>query len=128
MNGYHYVTDSNYDWGQDLLRLKAWVAAHPEVTKIAVDYFGGGNPSYELGAKEVNWYSAKGDPRAQDIHWLAVSINTLELATQPLGPGQSRNASDTYAWLTAIRPPAPGMGNVPPPDFRIGTSIFVYHL
>ena len=24
-NGYHYATDSNYDWGQDLLRLQAWV-------------------------------------------------------------------------------------------------------
>jgi hypothetical protein len=128
MNGYHYVTDSNYDWGQDLLRLKAWVAAHPEVHTIAVDYFGGGDPSYELGAKEVNWWSAKGDPANQGIHWLAVSVNTLELATQPLADGQTRNASDSYAWLTAIRPPAPGMGNVPPPDFRIGTSIFVYHL
>jgi hypothetical protein len=128
MNGYHYVTDSNYDWGQDLLRLKAWVAAHPEVHTIAVDYFGGGDPSYELGAKEVNWWSAKGDPANQGIHWLAVSVNTLELATRPLADGQTRNASDSYAWLTAIRPPAPGMGNVPPPDFRIGTSIFVYHL
>ena len=128
MNGYHYVTDSNYDWGQDLLRLKAWVNAHPEVQKIAVDYFGGGNPRYELGNKEVDWYSAKGNPADQGVHWLAVSVNTLELATQPLGPGQSRSASDTYAWLTAVRPPAPGMGNVPPPDFRIGTSIFVYHL
>jgi hypothetical protein len=128
MNGYHYVTDSNYDWGQDLLRLKAWVAAHPEVHTIAVDYFGGGDPSYELGAKEVNWWSAKGDPANQGIHWLAVSVNTLELATRPLADGQTRNASDSYAWLAAIRPPAPGMGNVPPPDFRIGTSIFVYHL
>ncbi len=128
MNGYHYVTDSNYDWGQDLLRLRSWVDAHPGINKIAVDYFGGGNPKYELGAKEINWWSAKGNPADQNIHWLAVSVNTLELAAQPLGPGQSRNASDTYAWLTAIRPSAPGMGDVPPPDFRIGTSIFVYHL
>jgi hypothetical protein len=24
-NGYHFVTDSNYDWGQDLLRLQSFV-------------------------------------------------------------------------------------------------------
>ncbi len=27
--GYHYVTDSNYDWGQDLLRLQTWMHDHP---------------------------------------------------------------------------------------------------
>ena len=55
-------------------------------------------------------------------------MNTLEIATQPLGTSQTRNASDTYSWLTAIRPATQGMGNVPPPDFKIGTSLFVYHL
>lgn len=127
-NGYHYVTDSNYDWGQDLLRLQTFLAAHPEVDKIAVDYFGGGNPHYYLGAKEVDWSSSKGNPADQGIHWLAVSVNTLEGAIQPLEQNQVRNASDTYSWLTALRPPAPGMGNVPAPDYRAGTSIFIYHL
>ena len=127
-NGYHYVTDSNYDWGQDLLRLQAWVDANPQVTKIAVDYFGGGDPGYYLGNKEVNWSSSMGNPSTQGIQWLAVSVNTLELATQPLVPRETRNASDTYSWLTALRPPAPGMGNVPPPDARAGTTIFIYHL
>ena len=147
MNGYHYVTDSNYDWGQDLLRLQAWVDQQNKhctlietdapcgIDKIAVDYFGGGNPRYYLGNKEVDWSSAQGnpvDPSAGSgqapIHWLAVSINTLEKATQPLGAGQTRNASDTYAWLTILRPAQSGMGNTPQPDFRIGTSIFVYKL
>lgn len=127
-NGYHYVTDSNYDWGQDLLRLQSFVAGHPQIDRIAVDYFGGGNPKYYLGSKEVNWSSAQGDPADQGIHWLAVSVNTLQGDIQPLGPGQTRNASDTYAWLTEFRPPATGMGNVPQPDYRVGTSIFVYKL
>jgi hypothetical protein len=133
------VTDSNYDWGQDLLRLQTFVNAHPEIDKIGVDYFGGGNPKYYLGDKEVNWWSAQGNPANQGIHWLAVSVNTLELAIQPLKPGQSRDASSTYSWLTALRASSSGanangtwlggsIGNVPTPDYRIGTSIFVYHL
>ena len=127
-NGYHYVTDSNYDWGQDLLRLQTWVNANPQVNEIAVDYFGGGDPHYYLGNKEVDWSSSQGNPANVGIHWLAVSVNQLEGAIQPVGPGQTRNASDTYAWLVALRPPGKGMGDVPPPDYRVGTSIFIYHL
>lgn len=126
--GYHYVTDSNYDWGQDMLRLQSFVNAHPEIDKIAVDYFGGSNPKYYLGDKEVNWSSAQGDPTAQGIHWVAISVNTLELATQPLASDEPRAMADSYPWLTTLRPPMPGMGNVPTPDYRAGTSIFIYHL
>ena len=134
--GYHFADDSNYDWGQDLLRLKSFVAAHPEIHTIAVDYFGGGDPAYTLGSKEVNWWPARGNPAAAGIHWLAISVNILELDTQPLAPGMTRSASSSYAWLAALRPPqdATGtwlggtMGNLPTPDYRVGTSIFVYHL
>jgi 4-amino-4-deoxy-L-arabinose transferase-like glycosyltransferase len=127
-NGYRYVTDSNYDWGQDLLRLQSFVDVHPEIDKIAVNYFGGGDPHYYLGNKEIDWSSAQGNPAAEGIHWVAISVNQLQGGIEPLVPGESRNASDTYAWLTSIRPPESGMGNVPEPDYRVGTSIFVYHL
>jgi hypothetical protein len=133
--GYHYVTDSNYDWGQDLLRLQSFVNAHPEIDKIAVDYFGGGDPSYYLGSREMDWSSAKGNPADQGIHWFAISVNQLQGAIEPLVPGETRNVSDTYSWLTALRPIPTSthwfggtMGNVPTPDYRVGTSIFVYHL
>jgi preprotein translocase subunit Sss1 len=126
--GYRYVTDSNYDWGQDMLRLQDFVAAHGEIDKIGVDYFGGGMPDYYLGPKEVNWWSGHGNPANENIHWLAVSVNTLESARAKLVGSQERNKDDEYQWLVDIRPPMPGMGSVPPPDFRIGTSLFVYHL
>jgi hypothetical protein len=134
--GYHFVTDSNYDWGQDLWRLQSFVVAHPEIEKIAVDYFGGGSPKYYLGAKEVNWAPSKGNPADQGIHWLAVSVNQLEGAIQPVAPDKTRNASDTYSWLVEARPIATSsetlfggaMGNVPPPDYRAGTSMFIYKL
>jgi hypothetical protein len=45
-NADKYVSDSSVDWGQDLVRLKQFVDAHPEIDKIAVDYFGGGEPKY----------------------------------------------------------------------------------
>jgi hypothetical protein len=134
--GYHFVTDSNYDWGQDLLRLQTFVNNNPQINKIAVDYFGGGDPEYYLPNQAVPWSSSMGNPADQGIQWLAVSVNTLELATQPLAPGNTRNASDSYSWLTALRPPSDAtgtwlggqMGNVPTPDYRVGTSIFIYHL
>ncbi|MBU6500268.1 MAG: glycosyltransferase family 39 protein [Patescibacteria group bacterium] len=126
--GYRYVTDSNYDWGQDLLRLQQFIKSHPEIDKIAVDYFGGGNPKYYLGNKEVDWQSSKGNPTDQGIHWLAVSINTLQGAIQPLAPEQARESQESYSWLNSLRHPTPGLGNVPEPDYRSGTSIFIYHL
>lgn len=128
MGGYRYVADSNYDWGQDLLRLKQFVDAHPEINKIGVDYFGGGNPKYYLGDKAENWWSARGNPANENIHWLAVSVNTLQGATESLVPGQQRNPEDEYRWLTELRPPKPGLGNIPEPDYRVGTSIFIYKL
>ncbi len=134
-NGYRYVTDSNYDWGQDLLRLKKWAEQrnydhdnNNDIQKIAVDYFGGGNPRYYLGDKEVDWNSAKGNPAAQGIRWLAVSVNILQNAIQPTAKGFERKPEEEYRWLTSIRKPAPGLGNVPEPDFKAGTSIFIYKL
>ncbi|MBI4085173.1 MAG: glycosyltransferase family 39 protein [Candidatus Liptonbacteria bacterium] len=128
VGGYRFVTDSNYDWGQDLLRLQKFVDRHPEIDKIAIDYFGGGNPKYYLGNKEVDWSSSKGNPATQSMHWLAVSVNTLQGAIQPLAPGQTRNSADEYGWLNSIRAREPGLGGLPLPNFRAGTSIFVYKL
>ncbi len=51
-NGYRYVTDSNYDWGQDMKRVKEFVDTHNKqctlietttpcnINTIRVDYFG----------------------------------------------------------------------------------------
>ena len=127
-NGYHWATDSNYDWGQDLLRFQSFMNQHPEISSIAVGDLGRADIHYYLGNRAVDWSSAQGNPADAGIHWFAVSIDTLEMATQPMASGLARNASDTYAWLTALRPAQSGMGNVPAPDYRVGMSIFVYHL
>ena len=126
--GYKYAVDSNYDWGQDMLRLKEFMEEHPEINKIAVDYFGGGEPRYYLGDKFEGWWSAKGNPKEHGIEWLAVSVNTLQGAIQPTAPFFERKWEDEYRWLTLTRPPLPGRGEVPMPTYRVGTSIFIYKL
>jgi len=147
-NGYKYVTDSNYDWGQDLKRLKSFIETwnlknETKINKIAIDYFGGGNPKYYLGDCSENshgyiriaegprpearyscaeyWRSAKGNPKEQGIEWLAISINNLQGALGRLHPGQNRNPEDEYRWLKEIKNPYQ-------PDFKAGTSIFIYKL
>ncbi len=125
-NGYQYVTDSNYDWGQDLTKLKKFIAAweignNAKIDKVAVEYFGGGSPTYYLGDKFEAWQSSKGSPADADIYWLAISINNLQGALGRLAPGQNRNPEDEYQWLTKIKNPYQ-------PDYKAGTSIFIYKL
>ncbi|MCL5004429.1 MAG: glycosyltransferase family 39 protein [Patescibacteria group bacterium] len=123
-NGYKYAVDSNYDWGQDLKRLKKFVDNPPageQIDKIAIDYFGGGNPKYYLGDKVEYWQSSRDNPIYENINWLAVSINTLQNATGEIHPGQQRNPEDEYQWLQKIKNPHQ-------PDYRAGTSIFIFKL
>jgi hypothetical protein len=126
-NGYKYVVDSNYDWGQDLLRLKEFVLKN-NIDKIAVDYFGGGNPKYYLGDKVEYWWSKRGNPKDYGINWLAVSVNTLQGAMGKTRPGFIRDPEDEYPWLKQIKPYSNKRGELPLYDFRAGTSIFIYKL
>ncbi|MDO8430167.1 MAG: glycosyltransferase family 39 protein [bacterium] len=117
--GYQYITDSNFDWGQDLKRLKAWaqINLNPD-EKIAVDYFGGGDPEYYLGKQFISWESAKGSPKDDKIQWLAISINTLQGALAKTAPDFYRNPANEYLWLENPYNPAD----------KAGTSIFLYKL
>jgi hypothetical protein len=116
-NGWKYVVDSNYDWGQDLKRLDAFVEEH-NIDRIAVDYFGAGSPKYYLGEKAEGWYSSKGNPLESGIKWAAVSINQIQNSTGRTVPGFNRSPEDEYRWLE----------NPTSPDFVVGKSIFVFRL
>jgi hypothetical protein len=128
--GYRYATDSNFDWGQDLLRLREFADAHPEVERFAVDYFGGGalESAFSQSITAEPWSSARGNPADAGIHWLAISASVLQTAVQPLSGDLARPPQDEYRWLTAMRPRDAGFGGVPRPDYRAGTSFFIYHL
>lgn len=130
-NGYKYVTDSNYDWGQDLKRLSLWVdeynscATNKEcflkynrpdyiisqepIEKIRVDYFGGSSPEYYLKDKFIPWHSYS-DP---EPGWYAISVGFLqESLHKEKEPGEK-----SYEWLRGYQP-----------TIRIGDSIFVYYV
>lgn len=126
--GYRYVTDSNYDWGQDMLRLRDFLAEHPEIDKIALDHFGGAKAEYYLGDKVEGWWSARGNPADHGIRWFVISVNSLQGSIHPTTKGYTRPERDEYRWLTDRRPSDETFGAVPTPDYRVGTVLFVYHL
>ena len=53
--GYTRLVDSNLDWGQDLLRLRAWITSQPEA-EVGLAYFGSAAPA-AYGVQPVDWRS-----------------------------------------------------------------------
>lgn len=126
LNGYRYVTDSNYDWGQDLKHLKKWVDTYnirssskcepmndcaliKPIDKIRVDYFGGSTPAYYLGDQYISWWAS----RTPEVGWYAISsFFYQESLYKTLAPGEQN-----YAWLENKTPLA-----------RAGDSFFIYYI
>jgi len=112
--GYLVATDSNYDWGQDLKRLKSWKEKNG-IDKIYLDYFGGGSPAYYLGNKYQGWWSSFGPPPSDS--YFAVSLNSLTgNQARPVGDITIK-PEDSYPWLRGRVPVA-----------RAGSSILIYKI
>lgn len=115
LQGHYYATDSNYDWGQDLKRLRDWGRAHPNET-LYLDYFGGGDPSYYLGSQYKGWYSSFGSPPSGSV--FAISANALRgNQATPVRGFPPQKIEDTYSWLKGREP-----------FDRAGVSIFLYRI
>ncbi len=134
--GYRYVTDSNYDWGQDVKRLKSWIdtynfctSEHREsadkcrtlmgertfptdgpIEKIRVDYFGGSSPEYYLGNLYESWHSNN----APEPGWYAVSAGFYQ---ESIHRRDQMPGSINYSWL----PMDSLIG-------RAGDSIFIFYV
>ncbi|MFZ2299567.1 MAG: glycosyltransferase family 39 protein [Candidatus Moraniibacteriota bacterium] len=130
-NGYRYVTDSNYDWGQDLKNLNDFVETHnrckagmasqsevtkcavtadyPAIDKIRVDHFGGGSPRYYLTDKYISWW----DKREPEAGWYAISSFFYQESLYKQKPA----GDSDYSWLKGIQPIT-----------RAGDSIFIYYI
>lgn len=109
-NGYRFVTDSNADWGQDLKRLKVFLDQHPEIGRIRVDYFGGGDPAYYLGRKYTAWHDYS---RPIESGWYAISTNFLQGSVYD----KAKADNESYRWLKNLTP-----------KYQIGASILVYEV
>ncbi len=110
-NGYKYVVDSNYDWGQDLKRLQKFVEER-NIQKIYVDYFGGDDVQYRLGQRWQRFDPKKEKPKG----WLAVSATLLQGGRGKPIRGFDQPA-EYYRWLDEYQPVA-----------RAGNSIFIYYI
>jgi hypothetical protein len=107
-NGWKYMIDSNLDWGQDLRRLKAYLDEN-NIQNVKVDYFGGGNLDYYLGADN---YTLWGYDKGPTTGWIAISVNAIQWNSA------NEDGRLSYHWLTDNHEPVK----------KIGGSIFVYHI
>jgi hypothetical protein len=140
-NGYKYVTDSNYDWGQDLKRLRNFVDQYnlcvgqltksPECLElinaqknnIATQYPSGFEPiekirvDYFGGANPATLLKDQfipwWDQREPESGWYAISAFFYQESLYKEKPAGARS----YAWLQNIQPIA-----------RAGDSIFIYYI
>jgi 4-amino-4-deoxy-L-arabinose transferase-like glycosyltransferase len=118
-NGYQVLTDSNVDWGQDLLRLQEWMAAN-DTPSVKLGWFGTADPNYYGMAHEPLpglgrdaffrlWWEPPFDPTAPAPGVYAISASSLW--EPPLRVDEKR----VYAWFRDR-----------PPDDRVGYSILIY--
>jgi hypothetical protein len=120
-HGYRLLIDSNVDWGQDLLRLRRWMAEKGE-EEINLGWFGTADPAYyEMAVRPLPgfprqpyiglWRDPPFDPAAPAPGLYAISASSLW--EMPLPPQQH----GVYAWFRAR-----------PADELVGYSILIYDL
>ena len=119
-NGGNILIDSNIDWGQDLIRLRQWMAEN-DVEAIKLGWFGTARPEYYgiqyqplpgLGgvgqpAFFDAWWNLPFDPAQPEPGIYAISVTSLwEFPLQD---------KTVYAWFRQREP-----------DARVGYSILIY--
>ncbi|HUS94464.1 MAG TPA: phospholipid carrier-dependent glycosyltransferase [Patescibacteria group bacterium] len=114
-NGHQILVDSNLDWGQDLLRLKKWMA-HNEIEKVKLSWFGTADPGYyDIDYEPLPglthhfdlWWDVPFDSETPEPGIYAISVSNLwEI------PLEEKNV---FPWFRDR-----------PPDDRIGYSIHIY--
>jgi 4-amino-4-deoxy-L-arabinose transferase-like glycosyltransferase len=127
-NGHAHLIDSNIDWGQDLLYLKAWLDQHPEARPLGLAHFNPVDPRVvgidftfppsgpNAGCTGPDCQAGRG-PRPG---WFALDVNFVRGYTfHPAnGRGSFRNVSmHEYEYFQHFQPIA-----------KAGYSIFIYHI
>lgn len=120
-NGFRLLTDSNVDWGQDLLRLKDWMSDNG-VASVRLGWFGTADPAYYglsheplpgLGRDQYFrlWWDPPFTPESPEPGVYAISASSIW--EPPLREEEKR----IYAWFRAREP-----------DDRVGYSILIYEV
>lgn len=127
VGGHAHLVDSNIDWGQDLLYLRAWLDQHPEARRLRLAYFGLTDPrlagiDFELPPRLGRARAGFPDGGAQGPQpgWHAVSVNFLRGYAIPAFDGSgglAMIAPDWFTYFLELRPIA-----------IAGRSIYIYHL
>lgn len=128
-NGHNHLVDSNIDWGQDLLFLKAWLDQHPEARPLGLAYFNFIDPQilgidYRLPPKAPG-YRVAIDPKylrefgphpgyyALDVFLVRGGSFSIPNGNGGLAPIELHE----YEYFRHFRPIA-----------KAGYSIFIYHI
>lgn len=112
-NGWKLLSDSNIDWGQDLLALKSYLDKHDEVTDLKLAYFG----TFPPGALGLQYSLPGAEPQPG---WYAISVNIMQGRPNPIRKSDGSTQTvfgDSFGYLRFFEPVA-----------KIGESIRVYHL
>jgi hypothetical protein len=126
-SGWHGLSDSNIDWGQDLPGLKKWLDRNPQSKPIYLCYFGSSEPKFYqiqhlatpqvLGAYPATPYPA---PANQQIQHFSDSLKKHDIiaisVTNMVGAHLSAAARD-FIWELTSRSTLLD---------RVGYSIYIY--
>lgn len=128
--GHRHLVDSNIDWGQDLLYLRAWLDAHPEARPLKLAYY---NFMVDPSLAGIEFTLPPPGPEAARLSgtidpsiigpapgYFAVSVNFLRGAIFPLadGRGEFRDARPhEFEYFLEFQPVA-----------KAGYSIYIYHI
>jgi hypothetical protein len=126
--GYEHLLGSNIDWGQDLWRLKDWLAVHPEASPLKLAYFNSIDPriigmDYELPAPgpnvdDVDEFRLKKTGPLPGYYAVSVRLVKGQSAAIPYEHGKIKHVPfGTYRYFNSFRPLA-----------KAGYSIFIYHI
>jgi hypothetical protein len=113
-NGWHYLGDSNIDWGQDLPGLARFVHDH-RIDRVRLAYFGAGSAEfYGIPYEKIDvpnvFETMKDTPLEITPGWYAISVNWLQGTF-------GENRRDYFQYFRGKSPVT-----------QIGYSIHVYHV
>ena len=118
-DGAAILADSSNDWGQDLLRLQAWMAEN-DIARIRLGWFGIADPAYY----GLNDDPLPGFPRARYLTlWESPPFDTAQPESGLYAISASslweshRSEKGVYSWFRQREP-----------DARIGYSIYIYNV